>query len=166
MSDVNTLISNLTKDNTLVKQLFGVDAPLPYSSVRRKAELKRREDIFRKQLLRKKQSERIKRKYLRREKTRLKTQKCRRGNYGYLEKINYYESLEKSYWYYLRKKYGKHRILSLEEFEEHIAPRYKPGFNILARRDKSRNDWFLDNIEVVNADSKRVPGRGSHSQGT
>lgn len=166
MSDINELLSGITKDNLLVKQLYQLDAPLPYSSVRRKAELKRREDIFRKQLLRKKKSERIRRKNLRKLKTRLKVQKCRRGTYGYLERINYYDSLEKSYWYYLKKKYGTKQILTLEEFEEHIAPRFRPGIDILARRDKSRNDWFLDNIEVVNADSKRVPGRCSHSQGT
>lgn len=147
--DINLLINSLNSGNNRITDVFGLGRPLPISSVRRKAELKRREDIFRKQLLRKKQSARLKRKYKKRLDTKDRVRKCRQGEYGFTERVAYYESLEKSYWYYLRRKYGKTKILSLEEFEEHIAPRHKPGFNFITRKDKSRKDWFLDNIEVV-----------------
>jgi hypothetical protein len=149
MTDINHLISGLNKNNLLVTDVFGLGRPLPHSSVRRKAELKRREDIFRKQLQRKKQSARIKRKLKIRQDTKGRVRKCRQGEYGFKERVAYYDSLERSYWYYLKRKYGIKNILSLEEFEEHIAPRFKPGFNILSRKDKSRKDWFLDNIEVL-----------------
>jgi hypothetical protein len=151
MTDINTLISGLNKNNLLVTDVFGLGRPLPHSSVRRKAELKRREDIFRKQLQRKKQSARLKRKQKIKVDTRKRTRKCRQGEYGFKERLSYYDSLEKSYWYYLKRKYGIKNILSLEEFEEHIAPYHEVGRNIIARRDKSRRDWFLDNIEVLHA---------------
>lgn len=141
-------VDKVIKDSILTAKLYDL-SDLPYSSVRRKAELKRRKDVFRKLLLRKKQSDRIKRKYRTREEVRLRTAEWRARGASFREKIEYYDSLEKSYWYYLKKKYGISKILSLEEFEEHIAPRYKPGFNVLARRDKSRKDWFLDNIKVL-----------------
>ena len=147
--DLNSLLNSLIKDNLLVQDVFGLGRPLPHSSVRRKAELKRREDIFRKQLQRTKQSARIKRKHKIRLDTRKRTQKCRQGEYGFTERLAYYDSLERSYWYYLKRKYGIKNILSLEEFEEHIAPGHKPGFNFITRKDKSRRDWFLDNIQVV-----------------
>lgn len=156
--DINNLISGLNKNNHLVQDVFGLGRPLPHSSVRRKAELKRREDIFRKQLQRKKQSARLKRKHKIRRNTRSRVRKCREGDYGFKERVAYYDSLERSYWYYLKRKYGRSKILSLEEFEEHIAPYHRVGVNIIARRDKSRKDWFLDNVEVQykNEDTLRV----------
>lgn len=147
--DINLLINSLNSGNSRITDVFGLGRPLPHSSVRRKAELKRREDIFRKQLQRKKQSARIKRKQKIRQDTRKRTQKCRQGEYGFKERVAYYDSLERSYWYYLKRKYGIKNILSLEEFEEHIAPRHKAGLNFITRKDKSRKDWFLDNIEIV-----------------
>lgn len=155
--DLNILLEDLTRSNRQASVLFGLDAPLPYSSVRRKLELKRRRDVFRKALLRDKQKRRIASKKRRRELIKLRVQKYRARGNSFVEKARYYESLEKSYWYYLKRKYGTKRILTLEEFEEHIAPHYLPGTSVLERIDKQRKDFFLDNIRVVN-DAKSLQG--------
>jgi hypothetical protein len=147
-NDINLLINSLNSGNNRIKDVFGLGRPLPHSSVRRKAELKRREDIFRKQLLRKKQSARIKRKHKIRLDTRKRTRKCREGDYGFKERVAYYDSLERSYWYYLKRKYGISKILSLKEFEEHVKPIHIPGKDKIGRKDKTRKDFFLDNIYI------------------
>lgn len=148
--DLNTQLEKLRSINTPIVQAFGLDAPLPYSSVRRKLELKRRQDVFKKALVRKKISAGIRRMYKRREGTKLRTRAWRERGAGFTERVAYYESLEKSRWYYLKRRYGLSKILTLEEFEEHIAPRYTEGVSKLIRKDKSRKDFFLDNIEVLN----------------
>lgn len=139
-------------DNKIAKLtalVYNLDAPLPYSSVRRKIEIKRRLDVFRKAEIRRKQSERLKRKFKRRKNQTLLVRRLRAEGYDFVEKVRYYDRLDQSYWYYLKKKYGLSKILTLEEFEEHIAPRFTRGISKLVRKDKSRRDLFLDNIEVL-----------------
>jgi hypothetical protein len=142
-----------SKATKLTALVYNLDAPLPYSSVRRKLEIKRRLDVFRKAEIRRKQSERLKRKFKRRKTQTSLVRRRRAEGYAFIEKVRYYDSLEQSYWNYLKKKYGKGKILSPEEFEEHIAPRFIPGKSKIVRKDKSRKDFFLDNIEVVNEDT-------------
>ena len=138
----------ISKAAKLAALVYNLDAPLPYSSVRRKLEIKRRLDVFRKAETRRKKSEKLKRKFKRRKTQTALVRRRRAEGYAFVEKVRYYDRLEQSYWHYLKKKYGKSRILSLEEFEEHIAPRFTPGKSKLTRKDKSRKDFFLDNIEI------------------
>lgn len=148
--DLNTLISGIRKSNTPLASAFGLDAPLPYSSVRRKLEIKRRKDIFHKLEVRQKCSAGKKRKQRTRALIKVRVKRWRERGNAFKERVEYYSNLEKSYWYYLKRKYGTKRILTLEEFDTHIAPVYTPGKSRIERIDKSRKDFFLDNIRVVN----------------
>lgn len=87
----------------------------------------------------------------RRKKRRAEFLRFRYRGYIFVERARYYERLEQSYWWYLKQKYGKGRVLTLQEFDTYVAPHYDsndPGLR-LARIDRTRKDFFLDNIQVL-----------------
>lgn len=87
----------------------------------------------------------------RRKKRRAEFLRFRYRGYIFVERARYYERLEQSYWWYLKQKYGKGKVLTLEEFDTYVAPHYdsKDPSLRLARIDRTRKDFFLDNIQVL-----------------
>lgn len=104
-----------------------------------------------------------------RKKRRARFLRFRYRGYIFVERQRYYDRLEQSYWWYLKQKYGKSRVLSLEEFDTYVAPHYDkrprcgasgsegeagflpkdPGLRLARIDTKTRKDFFLDNIQVV-----------------
>ena len=88
----------------------------------------------------------------RRKKRRAEFLRFRYRGYIFVERARYYDRLEQSYWWYLKQKYGKSKVLTLEEFDTYVAPNYDQNDKSLrlARIDtKTRKDFFLDNIQVL-----------------
>ena len=87
-----------------------------------------------------------------RKKRRARFLRFRYRGYIFVERARYYNRLEQSYWWYLKQKYGKGKVLTLEEFNTYVAPHYDQNDKSLrlARIDtKTRKDFFLDNIQVL-----------------
>jgi hypothetical protein len=137
-------------DNTIIAKLFQIEEqPLPFSSVRRKMEIKRREDVYKKYLTREKRKRSLARKKKDLALARIRNKRYRDTKLDKFKvSVKYYEDCERSHWFYLYRRYGKANILTLEEFEEHIAPFFVRGKHWIMRKDLSRKDFFLDNIHL------------------
>lgn len=102
-----------------------------------------------------------------RKKRRARFLRFRYRGYIFVERQRYYDRLEQSYWWYLKQKYGKSRVLSLEEFDTYVAPHYDPkdpGLRLARIDTKTRKDFFLDNIQVIRMHdpSNRFVKPGNH----